>query len=576
MSGGGLPSRARVHPAERALSKMKKLELAENPKYGQWFILPAEHSQAESSEEQLKIETLDQFMEWARKFERGKYVFRGISNAAFKIQASAYRRPEEQDRNYEKFLQINRDLIREARLRGFDRKDGRGLRELEILADLQHFGAATCLIDFTHSAHIALWFACQPSSNKSKECKNSKECRELRDSEKSEECEKPPDGVVFTVRHQHPSIKEITPKLLKKDIDFFLKDGDESQLYHWQPRQQNHRIVAQQSIFLFGRYEFTSNGECVIDEGSKDKILRELQKVSGITEERLFPDFEGFARLRGEGFQYTEFTASDYVERSIVAYAREDYKDVLADCSLAIELQPDNPVTHYMRGSANYELKQYNEALADYDRAIDLDPDYADAYCDRGRLNYELEQYNEALADYDEVVLLRPYDAEGYSGRGLTKYGLEWYEEALEDFDKAISQQPNNADDYHYRGVVKVQLRQMRDALKDFDRAILLNPNHVHALYNRGIIKTNLSQYQSAIPDFDRVIRLDSERRDAYYHRARAKLRLNDLESAKKDLLAAKPLAISAGDDELVTFIDGMLNEIDFRLSRISRGSQDE
>ena len=266
---GGAPAKSVYHPVERSLTSMKKSGRAENPEHGLWCILSEEPSQDETSgkaspsEKSTQIKTLDQFMEWARQFERGEYVFRGVPKAEYGIQASAYRRPDEKDRSFEKFLHINKDLIREAKLRGYHQKDGRELKALEILADLQHFGAATYLIDFSHSAQVALFFACQRS-------------KEL-------------NGKVFSVRNQPPRFKEIILEMLEKDIDDFLEDGEESQLYHWQPRQQNHRIIAQQSIFLFGNYEFDPDGECVIAGDSKENILKELQNVVGMHHTRSSP-----------------------------------------------------------------------------------------------------------------------------------------------------------------------------------------------------------------------------------------------------------------------------------------------
>ena len=123
-------------------------------------------------------------MEWAQQFDSGSYLFRGVPNASYRIEASAFRRPKEADRGFEKFLQINRDLIREARLQGYDVKNGQKLKDLEILAEAQHFEAATCLIDFTYNALIALWFACQP------------------DSKTPLDSPKPPNGKVFAVQNK--------------------------------------------------------------------------------------------------------------------------------------------------------------------------------------------------------------------------------------------------------------------------------------------------------------------------------------------------------------------------------------
>lgn len=47
------------------------------------------------------VETLNDFLEWARQFDDGTYVFRGVPNDKYRIQASAYRRVPETDQNSE-------------------------------------------------------------------------------------------------------------------------------------------------------------------------------------------------------------------------------------------------------------------------------------------------------------------------------------------------------------------------------------------------------------------------------------------------------------------------------------------
>ena len=140
---GGLPPTVRYSPVSSALSKLKESGIAENPQLGYWSI-------------RTYINKLEDFIKWANRFEEGQYVFRGVPNETYKIQASAFRRPDENDRDFEKFLRINQDLIREAKQRGYDKKNGMIWNGLDILAELQHFRAATCLIDFTYSAQIAL------------------------------------------------------------------------------------------------------------------------------------------------------------------------------------------------------------------------------------------------------------------------------------------------------------------------------------------------------------------------------------------------------------------------------------
>ena len=106
--------------------------------------------------ESRRVKTLSSFMEWVAQFNDGQYLFRGGSNEDYEIEASASRRLGKNGSNPAKLLKINKEMISDARLEGHDLKNGQRLSDLELLAELQHYGAATCLIDFTHSAQIAL------------------------------------------------------------------------------------------------------------------------------------------------------------------------------------------------------------------------------------------------------------------------------------------------------------------------------------------------------------------------------------------------------------------------------------
>ena len=548
--GGKLSSNTTNHPVTYALLRLKQNGRADNPERGLWSILLEETSQSESSEELTPIETLEEFIEWARKFDRAEYVFRGVPNAAYGIQASAYRRPEK-DRNFEKFLQINKDLIREARLRGYDQKDGRELKELEILADLQHFRAATCLIDFTYSAQVALFFACQPNPKKPHDC------------EKSQDSKKPSNGKVFVVRNQPPRFKEIIPKLLREDIGSFLKDGDRSQLYHWQPRQQNHRIIAQQSIFLFGNYEFGPDDECIIAEDCKQDILHELQQVSGIIEDRLFPDFEGFARVRGEDASYAELTPSEYKARGFLAYEKGDYKDAISDYDIAIDRDPNYAEAYYLRGLAQKSLEEHEEAIFDFNDVIRLNSSHVEAYYERGAAKYNLRQHEEVLVDVDDAIRLDPEHAKAYYLRGCVNGRLERYEEAIVDFDDAIRLDPEHAKAYYLRGLTKYNLKRYEEAIVDFDDAIRLDDKLAEAYYRRGLSKKRSGQNAASIVDFDIAIRLEPTAVYSYYHRGGAKFNLDRFAEAKADLEEALSLAKQSENDEIMRFILNLLHKIE-------------
>jgi tetratricopeptide (TPR) repeat protein len=394
---GGSPYTSKYHPAKIALTKMKKTGLAENPQRGYWSI---------HSSEDTCIKTLDGFMKWVSDLyedeeDEREFVFRGVTNEEYPIQASAVLRPDEKEqtdekkRRFEKFLYINKDLIRKAKQRGYNKKDGTELNVLDILAELQHYGAATCLIDFTYSAQIALWFACQPHRKKQEEHKDKEK--------ESKDSKKPVNGKVYAVHIKPPKFTEITPEFLedgnddnvkeKKKIDFYLKEEENSPLYYLQPKLQNHRIVAQQSVFLFGQYKFKEDDYCVIDAACKEKILKELHKVSSITDDKLFPDFEGFAWVHRKESPYTEPIPSALKARGRSAldsesFDSERYKDAIEDFSRAIEKDSNDVEAYNLRGRAYTRQENYEKALKDYNEAIRINPNYAESYLNRGTVYY--------------------------------------------------------------------------------------------------------------------------------------------------------------------------------------------
>ena len=393
------------------------------------------------------FETLSDFLEWVSQFNDGTYVFRGVPNEEYGIQASAYRRVPESDQNsqdkgFPTFVEINTALIREARLRGYDQKDGRPLSDLEILTDLQHFKAATCLIDFTYSAQVALWFACAQDS-------------------------KIPDatnGKVFAVHKDNVNrFIEIEPDSLTEPLPYFL-NSNEPQLYHWQPRQQNNRILAQQSIFFFGHYEFEEDAVCIIEKCKKEDIRTELERISGITEIRLFPDFEGFASLRDDQTPYTPLSADEYRMRADQAVRRDKFEEAIDDYDKAIYRRPGDASLYYSRGLAKVQAEQYEDAIKDYNEATQLNSSYTSAYHERGFAKAQLRQYDAAIADYDEAIRLNPDDSSVYYQRGLAKAELRQYDAAIADYDEAIRLNPNDEFIHNQRELVKTQQEQYETA----------------------------------------------------------------------------------------------------------------
>ena len=100
----------------------------------------------------------------------GIYAYRGQEDSQWPLHSAATRRLRIEYGDdvlhradfRDKYRKYHREtLVEPARARGFDVEQGRTVSNLQLLAKLQHFGAATGLLDFTWSPLIALWFASQ-------------------------------------------------------------------------------------------------------------------------------------------------------------------------------------------------------------------------------------------------------------------------------------------------------------------------------------------------------------------------------------------------------------------------------
>ena len=378
-----------------------------------------------------------------------------------------------------------KQLLESAGLRGFRERQGRGHSDLELLAELQHNGAATCLIDFTTNALIALWFACGG---------NSKE-----------------DGKVVALATDNPERFSIVTYLdLQKPIETFL---NQNKLWKWKPSHLSNRIVAQQSVFVFGEGKIDEKGyeSIKIDGSNKKNIIEELEERFGITEQYLFSDFAGFALSNAQDRPYSDYTAEDHFYLGLRFQQQGNPKKAIDHYNKAIELNPQDAEAYHNRGIAKADSGDYQGAFADFDKAIELNPKDADAYQNRGVAKADSGDHQGALADYNKAIELNPQYVKAYYNRGIAKGASGDYQGAITDYNKAIELNPQDAEAYNNRGNAKSDSGDHQGALADYNKAIELNPQYAGAYHNRGIAKQASGGEAGAQEDFAKAKELVSK-----------------------------------------------------------------
>ena len=425
-------------------------------------------------------------------------IFRGQSDESWGLKSSAKRRLESQDNPVSMIDYLDEHLIKPAQTEGYGHREGKSMNSLELLAALQHQGAATCLIDFTANFHIALWFACQGGG---KNDNNDK------------------DGKLFIINRGDTSkFREIGPEQAKQESMAKILEAPSiksdsitetnTYIYYWEPPANENRIIAQHSCFIFTNETnelINENlyGEITVKKEDKEEIISSLKKYYGLNYQNIFRDFTGFASSRGLGKPIKAMTNQELFSTAREHYQREEYREAIDYCTRFIkeasEKAGTDPSSLLTSPVAPEFLKYQTMAKGTCSEVpkVKADKSYViRAYFMRGCANKELNKHTEAIKDFDEIIQLNPDNSTAYLRRAFSKGRLNHHKEAIEDYNESIRLNPDNSTAYLRRAFSKGQLNHHKEAIEDCNESIRLNPGDTRAYLVRGIIadKSNLPE----------------------------------------------------------------------------------
>ena len=388
-------------------------------------------------------------------------AFRGQEDARWDLNSSAIRRLKNyaSDASIEKiFMDYHVDeLIEPARKAGLGIEEGHELPDLQLLAKLQHFGAATGLLDFTWNPLVALWFACRQSQGQQ-------------------------GGKVFVVDlNSTANFERISSEAEKKSIQKILSHNSRSESealpLYWEPGVlsiANSRILRQRSVFVVGRPLIPAHvvrDVIEIKESEKREIIRQLEEQLDINERSLFMDAHGFASINRVESPIRHLRDPIlYMRRGNRLTQEGDYDGAIENYNKSIEIVPDVREPYFLRGNAKAAMQDYRSAKKDYDQAIARnnhpyhgwtentrivnDFEHYRILFNRGNVQCSMEKYRDAVKDYNKAecaftsldygsvdIDLEPI----FFNRGNAKAMLKDFEGAIRDYDKAIDCGSKNA-----------------------------------------------------------------------------------------------------------------------------------
>lgn len=491
------------------------------------------------------IEYLSIIDEISRANPKGEFVFRGqgifcnqdrarqcilkeddrfcnVSGLKYCVTPGATRRLSEQFPEQAPFtkthlLKYHEALLRDAKMKGFHKRESSTLSNMELIADLQHFGCATMLIDFTRNPLVSLYFAV---SSFPKE-----------------------DFVIFMMDISDKSkFSNVAFDMIEsndtKAIEIIL-DKNNDMIYYWEPSSLNKRIPAQHSIFICGTPILPTElfTTIVIKQEGKMRILRDLQELYHISDMTIYDDLAGFAFANSQTKKIfnLSFDESDSLSSSFLSTQKEELEKLLLSDSKAIESDKTNCTLYFERALANQTLERFDDALRDYNEAIRLGHREAQTYNNRGLVNFRLGITDDAMADFDEAISIDPDFAEAYFNRGLLNDSLGKSKEAISDFTKTIELEPRYHTAYKKRAMVYEKIGKYENAIKDLNEALEINPNNLMATSIRARIYAKTGKHEEALRDYNQTIELDPENHWNYNGRGTLYNLIGKVEEAHKD-----------------------------------------
>ena len=362
-------------------------------------------------------------------FPENKQVENDTIRSGLSVRLDSYdnNKPETKPYIRANYVNILRDMIKTAK-RHFPDKYQEEMSDLDILADIQHNGGATCLVDFSKNVLTALWFACNADTDA--------------------------DGFVYCYDVMHD--------IIVNDCLSYIKDESQpvesllAQTYRetnicsdvdtrfciWEPSSRNNRIIRQDSVFVFGMEKFIVKDHGIeiirIDADKKECILLAMEAFFNVSEDTIFNDSIGFAHANRKTIPYRKLEISAYTRgfddmiNGNYEAALEFFKLYESECRKKatmeelIEMHFSLAVCYKHIKRANKTITYEGNAIIEYSQVIKLirkmfsnkchekialkqDRDYYIRKCTRAYngifdMLYETKQYEKAICKCDELI----------------------------------------------------------------------------------------------------------------------------------------------------------------------------
>jgi tetratricopeptide (TPR) repeat protein len=199
-----------------------------------------------------------------------------------------------------------------------------------------------------------------------------------------------------------------------------------------------------------------------------------------------------------------------YMARALIKLGPDRYNEAIENAALAVELDPQSPVTRHAMALA-YEVRGlYDNAIEEYLVALDNDPNLHDLRVELAYLYFFTDRRQQAILTLQDVIERDPNNADAYDGLAYFYFILGQYPRAEENAFQAVQLDENMNRAHAHLGAARFQqnkydtaIEELNIAVSNYENVTTSNATYFNML---GLAHYYQENCEQAVPYFQQVL----------------------------------------------------------------------
>jgi len=186
----------------------------------------------------------------------------------------------------------------------------------------------------------------------------------------------------------------------------------------------------------------------------------------------------------------------------------EKYEEAFLELNIALQLDPNEGETDYLRALAYRLQGDFDSAIKGYKVAVQKNPDHFNAYMELANL-HRGKKDPQAIDYFKSAMDINPQSTEPIYDLGMFYQEQKNFPLALETYRKAIKIEPVNHLPHYNIGYLYFQMDSIDKAYKSFDRTVKLKTTYAKGYYMRGLCMETKGKLKDAKDDYLQALTFD-------------------------------------------------------------------